>query len=660
MKDAAKRMDELIAKLRYHAERYYTFDAPEISDYEYDMMMLELKRLEAGNPGLIRRDSPTQNVGGRVLEGFEEVVHEYPLESLNDVFSCDELREFDARMRALSEKPEYVLERKIDGLSVSLTYENGLFVRGATRGDGKVGEDVTENLKTVSSLPLGISGAPAKLVVRGEVYMPRSVFNEINAGRAERGQPLMANERNAAAGSLRQLSSAVCASRRLEIFVFNLQNFEDFDFATHSETLEYLESLGFVVSPQWKRFSDFEELIKEVGRIGEERDRLDYAIDGAVIKLNSLRERARVGSTGRAPRWAVAYKYPPEEKETLLKDIFIQVGRTGVLTPGALLEPVKLAGTTVSRATLHNMDYIAEKGIKPGDRVLVRKAGEIIPEVMRVTCDGGGEPFEMPKRCPVCGSETVREEGEAAVRCISPDCPAQLERGLEHFASKAGMDIEGLGPSAIAALLEAGHIKTAADLYYLNAEDIANLEKKGEKSASNLLAAIERSKKNSLEKLIAAFGIRQVGRQAASALAAHFKTLDALAAASEEELASVRDIGPVTAHCVREWFERDASKKMIEKLKAAGVNTSDLRERNSAVFEGKTFVLTGTLPTFTREQASALIEQNGGRVSGSVSKKTDFVLAGEEAGSKLAKARELGVAVITEAEFRNMLGLSPS
>ncbi|MBR6740706.1 MAG: NAD-dependent DNA ligase LigA [Clostridia bacterium] len=650
--DLRNEMDRLISEIEYHSERYYTLDAPEISDYEYDMLMQRLKRLEAENPDLVRPDSPTRRVGGRVLEGFEQVRHEFPMESLNDVFDIDEVRAYAQRVAEAVEKPSFVLERKIDGLSVALRYENGIFVQGATRGDGTVGEDITENLRTVRDIPLRLSGDyPPSLTVRGEVYMPRRVLEELNAEREERGEKLLANARNAAAGSLRQLDSGLCAKRRLSVFIFNLQNSAELGLESHSQSLAYLESLGFKVSPDYTVSSDIEEIIKGIERFGREREELAYDTDGAVVKLDSLEGRSQMGSTGKAPRWAVAFKYPPEEKVTKLLDITLQVGRTGVLTPTAELEPVRLAGTTVSRASLHNEDLIKEKNIRIGDLVRVRKAGEIIPEVVGVEKSGGGAEFEMPRCCPSCGEAVIRLEGEAATRCISPECPAQLSRGIEHFASRSAMDIEGLGPALVEALMDSGMVKSPADIYFLEEERVAALENMGKKSASKLLSAIEASKSRELWQLLSGMGIPNVGTATAKALEGAFSDLDAIASASEEDLAAIRDIGGITAKGIRSWFERESSRDFIGRLRLAGVNMTAKALPEGGVFEGLTFVLTGTLENMTRDEASAIIEAKGGRVSSSVSKKTSYVLAGSEAGSKLERALALGVRVIDKEEF---------
>ncbi|MBQ1954404.1 MAG: NAD-dependent DNA ligase LigA [Clostridia bacterium] len=653
--DIAAQIRKLTDLLIYHSEKYYTLDAPEISDFEYDRLSLELRKLEAEYPELALPESPTRRIGGRILEGFTPVTHDFPMESLSDVFSFEELSDFDKRVRASVGNVSYVAENKIDGLSVSLTYENGIFSFGATRGDGVTGEDVTENLRTVKSLPLKLKGDfPPRLVVRGEVYMKESAFEKLNAQREEEGSQLFANPRNAAAGSLRQLDSAVCAKRNLDIFVFNVQNAAELGMESHSESLKKLSSWGFEVSPDARLCQSIEEVITYINELGEKRGTLGFGIDGAVVKVDSLAARAQMGSTAKAPRWAAAYKYPPEEKKTRLLDIVIQVGRTGVLTPNAVLEPVRLAGTTVSRATLHNLANITAKDIRIGDMVIVRKAGEIIPEVLSsVTSDRTGDekPWQMPAVCPECGGEVFCDEGGAAYRCVSPDCPAQLARSLTHFASRDAMDIEGLGPAIVSALLENRLISTPADLYTLKAEDIAALEGLGEKSAAKLLAAIENSKKNPLSKLLTALGIRQVGTKAAAVLAEEFETLEAISEASAERLSEINDVGPVTAEYIVQWFSLDSSKKLIEKLISSGVNTRQEKKEKGSLFAGLTFVLTGTLPSLSRNEASAIIEANGGKVSGSVSKKTSVVLAGEDAGSKITKAQTLGIEIIDEEEF---------
>ena len=653
--DAAGEIRALTDKLLYHAEKYYTEDAPEISDFEYDAMMRRLRELEAAHPELALPESPTRRIGGRILEGFAPVRHEYPMESLTDVFSFDELREFDGRVRAALGPTVYVAEHKIDGLSVSLTYENGVFTAGATRGDGITGEDVTENLRTVRSVPLRLRGDfPPRLVVRGEVYMSEASFAALNARREAAEEPLFATPRNAAAGSLRQLDSSVAAERGLDIFVFNVQNAAELGMTRHSESLARLAGWGFTVSPDYRVCADIEEAVAYISALGERRGELGFGIDGAVVKVDSLAGRAALGSTAKAPRWAAAYKYPPEEKQTRLLDIVVNVGRTGVLTPNAVLEPVRLAGTTVSRATLHNQGNIDAKDIRVGDLVTVRKAGEIIPEILRADPSartGAERPWRMPETCPVCGGPVVPDEGGAAYRCLSASCPAQLARNLHHFASREAMDIEGLGPALTESLLAAGLVSSPADLFRLDPSTVAALDGMGEKSAAKLTAAAERAKARPLSRLLAALGIRQVGVKAAEVLAEEFGSLDALAAADPERLAAIPDVGPVTAQYLREWFSLSSSRALIEDLRSLGVNLTQERTVRGTALAGQTLVLTGTLPTLSRSEASALIVRHGGKVSGSVSKKTSTVVAGEDAGSKLTRARELGVEVIDEAEL---------
>jgi len=661
-----QRPEERIIQLReiihYHDYKYYVEDNPEISDFEYDKLLRELENLEAKYPHLITPDSPTQRVGGKPLEGFETVVHEVQMQSLSDVFNENELYEFDHRVRTVlqDQHVEYVVELKIDGLSVSLEYENGIFVRGSTRGDGIIGENVTQNLKTIKTIPLKLKDAIPYLEVRGEVFMSRDNFLKLNAQREALEEPLFANPRNAAAGSLRQLDPKITATRKLDIFVFNIQQIRGREFDTHVETLDYLKNQGFKVSPSYNTFDNIKDAYKEVLRLGEMRGELPFEIDGAVIKVNSLNQRNILGSTSKVPKWAVAFKFPAERKKTKLKDIIIQVGRTGALTPNAVLEPVRLAGTTVSRATLHNMDYIRQKDIRIGDTVVVQKAGDIIPEVVEVVFDdrdGSEIEFNMPEHCPVCGADVMREPGEAVTRCTGIECPAQLLRNIIHFASRDAMNIEGLGPAIIEQLLDKQLIKGAADLYTLQFDDLVNMERMGKKSAENLLNAIERSKKNDLGRLIYAFGIRLIGQRAAKLLADHFGSMDNLMKASFEELITINEIGDKMAESVVKFFAQEQTLDTIEKLKAAGVNMIKLgnQSKGSNKLEGKTFVLTGTLPTLTRKEASELIEANGGKVSGSVSKKTSYVLAGEEAGSKLTKAQELRIPIITEEEFMKMI-----
>lgn len=653
-------IEELRALINYHSNLYYTLDKTEISDFEYDKLMNELKRMEAENPELITPDSPTQRIGGKILEGFEEVTHTVQMQSLNDVFDKDAVIDFGVKTEnALGEKTEYITELKIDGLSVSLEYRDGYFFRGSTRGDGNVGEDVTENLKTIRNIPLKLTEPVEYLEVRGEVFMPHSSFIKLNELQEEKGQKPFQNPRNAAAGSLRQLDSSIVAERKLDIFVFNIQQIVGKEILTHKEGLEYLSHLGFKTIPDTPVCSSIEQAFEEVERIGEQREKLGFDIDGAVIKVNSLRHREILGSTAKCPKWAVAYKYPPEVKETTLTDIVIQVGRTGVLTPNAVLESVHLAGTTVQRATLHNIDYIREKDIRIGDRVLVQKAGDIIPEVLSVVKEkriGNEKIFDMPSVCPVCGAEVIREEGEAASRCTGGECPAQLARNIIHFASRDAMDIEGLGPAVVHRLLDNNLIKSAADIYNLKKEDLSTLEKMGEKSAQNLIDAINKSKENDLSRLLFALGIRHVGAANAKNIAMHFCTLDNVINASEEEICAVDEIGDVIAKSIVGFFRQEQNLDIVENLRKYGVNFVCNETKKEGVFNGKVFVLTGTLPTLTRSEASRIIEDNGGKVSSSVSKKTDYVLAGEEAGSKLDKANQLGIAVITEEELRNMIG----
>ena len=651
-------IDKLRREIEYHSKLYYVMDAPVISDYEFDMLMQRLKALEAEHPELITPDSPTQRVGGQALSQFEQVRHQVPLESLTDVFSYDELFAFGDRMDDLLTEPhDYVVEPKIDGLSMSLEYENGVFVRGATRGDGAVGENVTENLRTVRSLPLRIENAPERLIVRGEVYMSKAVFAELNAEREIRGEALLANPRNAAAGSMRQLDPKVAASRKLDIICFNLQYSSDGGYETHAQTLDAMRGMGFPVVG-YQQYDNIRDCVERIEWLGEHRDELPYDMDGAVIKINRLDQRESLGSTAKAPRWAVAFKYPPEKKESRVLDIVVQVGRTGVLTPKVIVEPVRLAGTTVSAATLHNQDNIDRLDLRIGDTVLLQKAGEIIPEVLSVNRDKrpeGTVPFTLPKLCPECGSPVVRDEGGVALRCTSPECPAQRLRNIAHFASREAMDIEGLGISVCESLVNAGLVKTPADLYYLKAEDIAALERLGDKSAQKLIAAIDKSREAGLARLLCAFGIRQVGQKAAKVLASHYSDLDALMAAGAEELTLVPDIGAITAGFITEWFSKPQSLHQIRLLRDAGVDFSSHEEKKDDRFAGMTFVLTGALQQFTRDEASALIESFGGKASSSVSKKTSYVVAGENAGSKLTKAQSLGIPVLSETEFADML-----
>ena len=653
--DYREEMKQLRDFLNQQSYLYYVLDAPVIPDYEYDRLNRRLEELEAEHPEEITPDSPTQRVGDKILEGFETYEHPVPLESLQDVFNAEEVSEFLDRMReALGDGAAYSVEPKVDGLSVALEYRDGVFVRGATRGDGRVGEDVTENLKTIRAIPMQLPEKLPRLIVRGEVYMSRAVFAEINARRELEGKPLMANPRNAAAGSLRQLDPKVAARRRLDILVFNVQWVEGETFSTHLETLEYLKTHSFKVIPHYS-CDQVEEAVARIARIGEERDSFPFDIDGAVVKVNDLSERELLGSTAKFPRWAAAYKYPPEVKPSRVVDITVQVGRTGVLTPKAVLEPVRLAGTTVTNATLHNQDFITEKDIRVGDTVLVRKAGEIIPEVLSVVAEErpeGTQPYRFPQVCPVCGAPVEREEDGAHIRCTGAECPAQLLRNLAHFASRDAMDIEGLGIAVVENLVNAGLVKTPGDLYFLKEEDVAQLERMGKKSAENLMAAIQRSKEQDLSRLIYAFGIRQVGQKAGKVLAARFGTLEALENATLEELTAVDDIGEITAQSIAAFFAEEKNRELISHLKAFGLRMStDAAQVKESPFTGKTVVLTGTLTRYTRNEAKAILQSLGANVAGSVSKKTDLVIYGENAGSKLTKAQELGVETMDEEAF---------
>lgn len=656
--DVQKEILQLRKEINHHSKLYYVYDAPVISDYDFDMLMQRLKTLEAEHPELVTPDSPTQRVGGQALSQFAPVHHQVPLESLTDVFSYEELFAFGERMDSLiAEAHDYTVEPKVDGLSMSLEYENGVFVRGATRGDGTTGEDVTENLRTVRSVPLRIENAPERLIVRGEVYMSKAVFEELNREREINGEPLLANPRNAAAGSMRQLDPKVAASRKLDIICFNMQYTSGTPYETHAETLDAMRDMGFPVIP-YKVYDSLRDCVERIEWLGENRGDLPYDMDGAVIKINSLSQRRDLGSTAKAPRWAVAFKYPPEKKESRVLDIVVQVGRTGVLTPKVIVEPVRLAGTTVSAATLHNQDNIDRLDIRIGDTVVLQKAGEIIPEVVSVNHarrQEGSVPFKMPQFCPECGSPVVRDEDGAALRCTSPECPAQRLRNIAHFASREAMDIEGLGISVCESLINSGLVQNFADLYYLEAQSVSMLDRMGEKSAQNLIASIEKSKEAGLARLLCAFGIRQVGQKAAKTLAMHFPDLDAVMAAGSEELTAIPDIGSITAGFITEWFSLEQSKHQIRLLREAGVSFESREELLDDRFAGKTFVLTGTLSHYTRDEASAIIEKYGGKSSGSVSKKTSYVLAGENAGSKLTKAGELGIPVISEEEFAEMI-----
>ena len=661
--EAKERIEELRKKTEYFAKKYYDEDKPEISDFEYDMMMVELRNLEKEFPEFKSKDSLTEKVGGHVKEGFQKVTHEVPLQSLQDVFSIEEVNEYIEKTNEKAKENNiknktYVVETKIDGLSSALEYREGKFVRGATRGNGLVGEDVTENLKTIKTIPMELN-EKINITVRGEVFISKKDFEKMNKKREEEGEELFANARNAAAGSLRQLDSKITKTRPLDIYIFNVQKIEGKEFNSHFEELEYLEKLGFNVNPVRIPCKDEKEIEEAIKEIGKEREKLTFDIDGAVVKVDDLRFREILGQTAKTPRWAIAYKYPPEKKETKLKDIICQVGRTGVITPMAILEPVKVAGSTISKTTLHNEDFIKEKDLKIGDTVVIQKAGDVIPEIVEVKKNkrtGEEKDFNMPKVCPVCGAEAVREEGEAALRCTGIECPAKLFRNLVHFASREAMNIDGLGEQIIKQLLDKGLISNMADIYSLTLEDVASLKKNGKKFAENLINAINNSKQNDLYRLITAFGIRHVGTKAAKVLAKRYKTMDRLMEVTSSELAMVEDIGPVMADSIREFFLQDQTIDLIKRLKQAGVNMKYIEEEGSDErFFGKTFVLTGTLEKYTRGEAGNIIEKFGGKTSSSVSKKTDYVLAGEEAGSKLTKAQNLGVKIITEQEFDEMI-----
>jgi DNA ligase (NAD+) len=660
--EAKERIKELRATLEYHAKKYYDEDKPEITDYEYDMMMNELKSLEKQFPELIDKESLTQKVGGHVKEGFKQVEHEVPLQSLQDVFSYDELRDFDDRVKKQlhdgGANLKYVVETKIDGLSMAIEYKDGKFVRAATRGNGLIGEDVSANALTIKSIPKELK-EPINIIVRGEVFIGSKEFEKLNEEREVLGQSLFANARNAAAGSLRQLDSKITKTRPLDIFIFNVQKLGNNPFNSHYEQLNYLDKLGFNINPVRILCNNIDEAIEAITKIGEDRENLSFGIDGAVIKVDNLDYREELGTTFKTPRWAIAYKYPPEQKETLLKDIICQVGRTGAITPMAILEPVKVAGSTISKTTLHNEDFIKEKDLKIGDRVIIQKAGDVIPEVVEAVKSkrtGKEKEFIMPKVCPVCGAPTIREDGEAVTRCTGIECSAKALRNIVHFASKEGMEIDGLGYSIIEQLLDKKLINNIADIYSLKLEDVASLKKNGKKFAQNLIDAIEKSKSNDLFKLITGLGIRHIGAKSAKNLARKFRTMDNLMNASIEELSVQNDVGEITAKSIYEFFREEQSIDLINKLKLAGVNMESLEEENTDNrFEGKTFVLTGALSKYSRDEASDIIEKLGGKTSGSVSKKTSYVLAGEDAGSKLTKAQNLGVTVITEEEFEEMI-----
>ncbi|NDO19310.1 NAD-dependent DNA ligase LigA [Lachnospiraceae bacterium MD329] len=660
MNDIEKRINELTNELNYHNHKYYVEDSPEISDFEFDKLLVELEQLEEQYPQFKRTDSPTVRVGGEAVKGFNEVRHEVPMLSQQKAFSREEIIDFDRRVKAVVPDAEYVVEQKIDGLSVSLEYVDGIFTRGSTRGNGIVGEDVTENLKTILTIPLKLKDDIPFLEVRGEVFLSRNNFEKINDLLESTGQPLFANPRNAAAGSLRQLDPKIAAKRKLDIFVFNIQQIQGAEISTHIEGLEFLQKQGFKTILDKKSYSTIDEVYKRIKEIGEERGQLYFDIDGSVIKVNNLSDRELLGNTSKFPRWSIAYKYPAEKQTTVIRDIKVQVGRTGVLTPLAILDTVHIAGSNVSRATLHNLDYIREKDIRVGDTVVIEKAGDIIPAVIEVIKENrnGNEPeFKMPEYCLECGALIVREEGEAAYRCTGVSCPAQRMRNIIHFVSRNAMDIEGLGPSIVEQMLEKNLIETAADLYYVNPSDIADMDKMGEKSAQNLINALEKSKSNPLYRLINAFGIRHIGEKAAKILSAQYKTLENLINASVDELTQIPDIGEKMAMSVVSFFAEEQTKEFIKKLETAGVNCVDDNE-NSVVdkrFENMTFVLTGTLEKYKRSEAGQIIENYGGKTSSSVSKKTTYVLAGAEAGSKLDKAQSLGVKIISETEFEEMI-----
>ena len=680
-KDARKRIEELKKITNYHAKKYYDDDNPEISDFEYDMLMLELRNLETEFPEFITSDSLTQHVGGTVKEGFEKVEHEVPLQSLQDIFNFDELYAFDERVRKALEKEteledgqieffedknkkekklelKYIVETKIDGLSVSLEYKKGIFVRGATRGNGLVGEDITENLKTIKNIPKKLK-EPVDITVRGEVFIGKKEFDEMNEERQANEETLFANARNAAAGSLRQLDSQVTASRPLDIYIFNVQKSDTINFTSHIESLKYLEKIGFNVNPVKVCCESIPEVIEEIRKIGEKREDLTFGIDGAVIKVDSLEQREILGSNYKTPKWAIAYKYPPEQKETVLKEIAFQVGRTGAITPMAILEPVKVAGSTISKTTLHNEDFIKEKDLRVGDTVIIQKAGDVIPEVVGVRKDkrSGKEPeFRMLTQCPVCGADAVREEGEAAVRCIGIECPAKQYRNILHFVSREAMNVKGLGDSIVEELLNRKLISNIADLYNLKLEDLASLKKNGKKFAQNLIDSLNQSKNNEFYRLINGLGIRHIGVKAAKQLAKKYKTIDELENASYESLLEIEDMGEIMAKSVYEFFSQEQTKDLIQKFKIYGINmTEELNENSDNRFENMVFVLTGGLENYSRKEAEEIIEKFGGKTSSSVSKKTSYVLAGEDSGSKLTKAQVLGVTVITEQEFINMI-----
>lgn len=650
MKDRIIELTQLLNEANY---KYYVLDAPDMLDFEYDRLLRELENLESAYPQFIQPDSPTLRVGGQALSKFEKVNHPVPLMSLQDVFSMEELNEFLEKIQAAHPGTAFTIEPKIDGLSVALEYENGVFVRGATRGDGTVGEDVTENLKTIRSIPLTLKNAPSRLIVRGEVYMPKKSFERLNAKQEEEGKPLFANPRNAAAGSLRQLNPQIVAQRGLDILIFNVQLAEGVTFTTHSQSLEFLKELQFKVVP-FALLSSQSQINEEVAAINERREQLSCDIDGAVIKVDDLLLRDELGATAKFPRWAAAYKYPPEIKPTIVEDIVVQVGRTGVLTPKAVVKPVRLAGTTVTNATLHNQDFISDRDIRIGDTVLIRKAGEIIPEILEVDFSkrpAGTTAYILPSVCPVCGAHTQKDEDGAFLRCTGAECPAQLSRNISHFVSRDAMDVDGLGSAIVDSLIDKGFLRSPADIYYLTSQELMGLWQNGEVAAKKLLSAIEDSKTRDLSRLIYALGIRQVGEKTGKVLASTFGSMDALMQATVEELMEVPDVGEITARFIAQWFAQPQSAHMISRLRDAGVNFQSLRVVTDARFSGMTFVLTGALSMFTRDEATEKIELFGGKVAGSVSKKTSFVVVGENAGSKERKARELGIPILTEADF---------
>lgn len=662
-KQAEKRIKELREKTEYYAKKYYDDDKPEISDFEYDMLMLELRALESQYPEFISKNSLTQKVGGTVKKGFQKVEHEVPLQSLQDVFNFEEIENFIEKVKNQAEEngikePKFVVETKIDGLSAALEYKNGKFIRGATRGNGLVGEDVTENLKTIKTIPQEIS-EKVDITVRGEVFISKEEFEKLNQEREENEEELFANARNAAAGSLRQLDTKITKNRPLDIYIFNVQKIDGKEFNSHFEELNYLEEKGFNVNPVRIYCKNTEEVISAINKIGEEREKLTFGIDGAVVKVDNLKLREIMGTTSKVPKWAIAYKYPPERKETILKDITCQVGRTGVITPMAILEPVQVAGSTISKTTLHNEDFVKEKELKIGDTVIIQKAGDVIPEIVEVVKSkrtGKEQEFKMPPKCPVCGAEAVREEGESAVRCTGIECPAKLYRNLVHFVSREAMNIDGLGENIIGILLDKKMISNIADIYDLTFEDIASLKKNGKKFAQNLINSINASKENDLYRLITALGIRHVGVKAAKILAKRFNNIDNLMQASIEELSQVEEVGPIVANSIKEFFNQEQTIDLISRLKKAEVNVERIKqEEEDNRFDGKVFVLTGSLEKYSREEASDIIEKFGGKTSSSVSKKTSYVLAGEDAGSKLVKAQNLGITILTEQEFIDMI-----